>query len=89
MGFDIRSVSNVLIDIISSVSIVGQDRIRIITTRPLADGEFISYGWGRTGDAAGNGRVSGPRGNVRDSQETLTDITTSTVPEQRAHFTTG
>ncbi|EPL6865799.1 hypothetical protein R3A00_000308 [Klebsiella oxytoca] len=71
MGFDIRSVSNVLIDIISSVSIVGQDRIRIITTRPLADGEFISYGWGRTGDAAGNGRVSGPRGNVRDSQGDL------------------
>lgn len=71
MGFDIRSASNVVIDIISSVSIVGQDRIRIITTRPLADGEFISYGWGRTGDAAGNGRVSGPRGNVRDSQGDL------------------
>lgn len=71
MGFDIRSASNVMIDIISSVSIVGQDRIRIITTRPLADGEFISYGWGRTGDAAGNGRVSGPRGNVRDSQGDL------------------
>ena len=71
MGFDVRSASNVMIDIISSVSIIGQDRIRIITTRPLADGEFISYGWGRTGDAAGNGRVSGPRGNVRDSQGDL------------------
>ncbi len=72
MGFDVRLKSNsTLVDIITSVSIAGPDRVRIITSRALLDTEVITYGWGRTGDPATNGRTTGPRGNLRDSEGDL------------------
>ena len=72
MGFYIRdSVSLDVIDIITAVDIAGSDRVRITTSRPLRDSEIVTYGWGKAGDPLTNGRTTGPRGNLRDSEGDL------------------
>ncbi|MEJ4043483.1 sialate O-acetylesterase [Erwinia sp. SLM-02] len=72
MGFHVRNKTSLsVVDVISSVNIVGRDRVRVATTRPLTDDEVITYGWGKAGDPQTNGRVSGPRGNLRDSEGDL------------------
>ncbi len=71
MGIDIHNkTTGALVDIITGVSIVGSNKITIACSRPLTDNEIVTYAWGRTTDT-GNGRVHGPRGNIRDSQGDL------------------
>lgn len=55
------------IDIITSVEVTGWDRITVITSRPLAENEVMTYGWGVTQLMGKSGRINGPRGNVCDS----------------------
>ncbi|VVA47918.1 hypothetical protein SERVES_01639 [Serratia ficaria] len=73
MGFHIRDKASLSVveGLISSVDIAGSTRVRITTTRPLLDTEMITYGWGKAGDPLTNGRVAGPRGNLRDSEGDL------------------
>lgn len=72
-GFDIRDAANnyAVSDIITSVSISGQNKVRIICSRPLTGTEQVTYAWGRPGDVAETGRKLGPRGNLRDSEGDL------------------
>ncbi len=67
-GFDIRNSANTLRDIITGVSIVGDDTVRITTSSPVVAGDKVVYGWGRAGDARVLNKSTGPRGNVCDSQ---------------------
>lgn len=64
-GFDIYD-GEVVADIISSVTIVGGNRIRIVLDAEPPAGAVLSYARGRPGDPASNGPVTGPRGNIRD-----------------------
>lgn len=67
-GFEVvdRETSE-YIDIITSVAVSAPDRITVITSRPLAPNEVMTYGWGVTQLMGKAGRVNGPRGNICDS----------------------
>ncbi|WP_129543804.1 sialate O-acetylesterase [Serratia sp. 1D1416] len=72
MGFYIRDQFSLdVVEIITSVDIAGPDRVRITTSRPLLSNEIVTYGWGKAGDPMTNGRQTGPRGNLRDSEGDL------------------
>lgn len=67
-GFEVVDrVTFEYIDIITSVEVTGWDRITVITSRPLAENEVMTYGWGVTQLMGKSGRINGPRGNVCDS----------------------
>lgn len=79
-GFDVRNkFTYELYDIITSVEIVGIDRVRIVCSRDLTDSDIITYGWGRFDPAdpenpqhpQRSGRINGPRGNLCDSDGEL------------------
>lgn len=79
-GFDVRNkFTYELYDIITSVEIVGIDRVRIVCSRDLTDADIITYGWGRFDPAdpenpqhpQRSGRINGPRGNLCDSDGEL------------------
>jgi hypothetical protein len=67
-GFDIRTSTNTLRDIITGVAIVGDDTVRLTTSSPVVAGDKVVYGWGRTGDSNHANKETGPRGNICDSQ---------------------
>ncbi|CAI2000138.1 Uncharacterised protein [Serratia ficaria] len=72
MGFYIRDKNSyTVVEIITAVEISGPDRVRITTSRPLLESEIVTYGWGKAGDPLTNGRTTGPRGNLRDSEGDL------------------
>lgn len=60
-------------DIITSVEVSGSNRITVVTSRPLAQNEVLTYGWGVSGEIGKSGRINGPRGNVCDSSGDLPD----------------
>jgi len=64
-GFDIVDTNGNLLDIIDSVSVIG-DRIRIVTSSDIPSGSRLQYAVGRIG-ATSSGLIAGPRGNIRDS----------------------
>ncbi len=79
-GFDVRNKFTFeLYDIITSVEIVGIDRVRIVCSRDLTDADIITYGWGRFDPTdpenpqhpQRSGRINGPRGNLCDSDGEL------------------
>jgi hypothetical protein len=65
-GFDVRE-NDVVADIVSSVSVVADDTVRISLSRPASLDAVVSYARGRNGDPVGSGPVQGARGNLRDS----------------------
>ncbi|MHC1726489.1 MAG: sialate O-acetylesterase [Syntrophobacteraceae bacterium] len=69
-GFDIwtegETGPTVLVDAISSVTIVGDDRVRIVLASDPPTDALLTYARGRTGDPATSGPIDGPRGNLRD-----------------------
>lgn len=67
-GFDIwNSDFSAVLDIIKSVSIVGQDTVRIVMSTEPPNGSHVTYAFGRDKHNGFSGRTSGPRGNLRDS----------------------
>lgn len=80
-GFEVVDrITNEYVDIITSVEVSGSNRITVVTTRPLAQNEVLTYGWGVSGEIGKSGRINGPRGNVCDSSgdlpgESYTDST--------------
>lgn len=71
-GFEVVNKNTMTaVDIISSVSVTGPDKITVITRRPLNPDEILTYAWGVEGEAGKSGRVNGPRGNVCDSSGDL------------------
>lgn len=80
-GFEVVDrITNEYVDIITSVEVSGSNRITVVTSRPLAQNEVLTYGWGVSGEIGKSGRINGPRGNVCDSSgdlpgESYTDST--------------
>lgn len=71
-GFEVVNKNTMTtVDIISSVSVTGEDRVTVITSRPLNVDEILVYGWGVDSEAGKSGRVNGPRGNICDSSGDL------------------
>lgn len=66
-GFDVWSASNELVDIITSVSVVDSNRVRIVLSQNLPNNSVLSYAKGRNGDPAKSGNLEGARGNLRDN----------------------
>lgn len=68
MGYDLRNEDGtIVVGGISSVTLVGKNRVRIVLAADPAPGQFISYAWGDPASGGQvTGRVSGPRGNLRD-----------------------
>ena len=75
-GFDIRESGAVVTSLISSVSVIGPDTVRLALSRPAAADALLSYARGRAGDATASGPVIGARGNLRDTHG-LYDTATS------------
>lgn len=65
-GFDIRE-NNVIAEIITSVSVIGVDVVRIAISRPTTSAAVLSYARGRNTGFAGSGPTQGARGNLRDT----------------------
>jgi len=65
-GFDVRE-NDLVVDIISSVTIVGPDVVRLALTRAASVEAVLSYARGRSTGFAGSGPTQGARGNLRDS----------------------
>lgn len=74
-GFDVRE-NDLVVDIITSVSVLNKTTIRLNLSRPTALNASISYGRGRVGDPTAGGPVIGARGNLRDTHG-LVDIVQS------------
>ncbi|MBA6149683.1 hypothetical protein [Pseudomonas juntendi] len=66
MGFDVRE-SDAVVDIITSVTVVGDDTVRIAISREANATAVLTYARGRPTDPNKSGPVVGPRGNLRDS----------------------
>lgn len=66
-GFDIREAGTVVTNIISSVSVIASDTVRISLNRAAATDAVLSYARGRNGDPEASGPVTGARGNLRDT----------------------
>jgi hypothetical protein len=68
-GFEVwdATYSNIL-DIISSVTLVDTDKVRIALSSTPADGVHLTYAWGSGANNNKTGRTEGPRGNLRDSE---------------------
>ena len=68
-GFDVwdSDYSNQL-SIISSVTLVGSDKVRITLSSTPADGSHLTYAFGDSSNNGLTGRTQGPRGNLRDSE---------------------
>jgi hypothetical protein len=66
-GFDIREAGAVATTLITAVSVVGLDTVRLTLSRAATDDAVLSYARGRPGDAAHSGPVTGARGNLRDT----------------------
>ncbi|POA86940.1 hypothetical protein C1882_07775 [Pseudomonas sp. FW305-E2] len=66
-GFDIRESNVLKTDIISTVSVINTDTVRILLTRPTSNNATVSYARGRDGDPKASGPVTGARGNLRDT----------------------
>lgn len=65
MGFNVFDSTGVTENVITSVSLVGPDTVKIVTTNPITAGMRLYYG---NNGGASAGRATGPRGNLRDSQ---------------------
>jgi hypothetical protein len=52
---------------ISSVTLIGPDRVRIVAAAAVPAGAKVRYAWGALGGSTFSGRLTGPRGNLRDS----------------------
>ena len=68
-GFDVwdSDYSNQL-NIISSVTLVDSDKVRIVLSSTPADGTHLTYAFGDSSNNGLTGRTQGPRGNLRDSE---------------------
>ena len=68
-GFDVwdSDYSNQL-NIISSVTLVDSDKVRIVLSSTPADGSHLTYAFGDSSNNNKTGRTQGPRGNLRDSE---------------------
>ncbi len=67
-GFDIwNSDFSEVLDIIQSVTIIGQNTVRITMSMDPPTGSYVSYAFGRDVHNGFSGRTLGPRGNLRDS----------------------
>lgn len=51
---------------VSSVSLIGPDRVKIVAASTIPSGAKVRYAWG-DGVQAGSGPITGPRGCLRDS----------------------
>lgn len=67
MGFDIWSGTAQVSGAISSVNIIGRDRVRIVLAEEPPLDALLTYARGRVGDPATGGPINGPRGNLRDT----------------------
>jgi hypothetical protein len=65
MGFNIFDSSGITENVITSVSLVGPDTVKIVATNTIVPGMRLYYGNNGTSSA---GRTTGSRGNLRDSQ---------------------
>ncbi|HCM0807710.1 TPA: hypothetical protein N2773_002527 [Vibrio parahaemolyticus] len=84
-GFDIWDSNGALADIISSVNVVAKDRVRLILSREALPDERLTYAKGRPGDPAHANRMTGPRGNLRDTHGTVSHYTGSDGSERYLH----
>ncbi|EPX4129391.1 sialate O-acetylesterase [Vibrio alginolyticus] len=84
-GFDIWDNDGVLTDIISSVNVVAKDRVRLILSRAVLPNERLTYAKGRPGDPAHANRMTGPRGNLRDTHGMVSHYTGSDGSERYLH----
>ena len=68
-GFDVwdSDYSNKL-NIVSSVTLVDSDKVRIVLSSTPADGSHLTYAFGDSSYSNKVGRIQGPRGNLRDSE---------------------
>lgn len=67
MGFDVRE-GDAVVDIITGVTVVGDDTVRIAISRAANATAVLTYARGRPTDPNRSGPLVGPRGNLRDSQ---------------------
>ncbi len=84
-GFDVWGADGALADIISNVSVVAKDRVRITLSRSALPNERLTYAKGRPGDPAHANRITGPRGNLRDTHGTVSHYTGSDGSERYLH----
>lgn len=84
-GFDIWYSNNPIADIISSVAIVGKNRVRIVLNYDPPTGAILTYARGRPGDPATAGPVNGPRGNLRDKHGDIDNYQDSTGATRYMH----
>lgn len=67
-GFGIHTATNVRRDIITAVTLVGTNTVRLTVDEAINAGDKVTYAWGKPGDPATVGKDTGPRGNLRDQQ---------------------
>lgn len=82
-GFDVRNASGTVLSIISGVSVLNSDTVRISLSEPAPADAVLSCARGRPGDPGRGGPIDGPRSNVRDSAG-LYDIVTSPTSSTHA-----
>lgn len=72
-GFDVWEGGQ-LADIVTSVSVVGDETVRVSISRPASASAILSYAKGRSTDT-GSGPENGARGNLRDSNGDFDKVT--------------
>jgi hypothetical protein len=66
-GFDVREAGVLVAGLISEVTLIGSDTVRLVLSRAAAVNSSVSYALGRPGDATVSGPIAGARGNLRDT----------------------
>ncbi len=76
-GFVMRDANDLVVNNISSVAITSNKNIRINLSAPSPYGAVITYGRGKPGDPLAGGKLTGSRGNLRDTHG---DVDNATSP---------
>lgn len=85
MGFDVWDGAEPLTEMITAVTIVGPDRVRIVLANDPPVEADLTYARGRPGDANTAGPIDGPRGNLRDQHGDVDHYEDSTGATRYLH----